>query len=127
MKMVETRVVNRDVPLTHPDFPYYAAPGQRDAAHPMSPEDFFNWYRSTLLGGYLCPPLPYDLASMDRDRRELEVLTMILAEQLYLREHGSPPERNEDLVDAGYLERLPEGYAIEELEEDARGSREPAP
>jgi len=107
-KMAETRVRDNH---THPDFPYFAAPGRRDAAHPLSSEELYAWFRSTLYGDFLCPPLPYHLSMLDQDRRALPLLAVTLAEALYLREHGVPPERNEDLVEAGYLGHLPEGYA----------------
>lgn len=42
-----------------------------------------------------------------KERKVLSDVMISLARELYIREHGEPPESNEDLV-GRYLERLPE-------------------
>lgn len=105
--MVKTQTRNNH---TFPDFPYTTPPGGLDAAHPLSTDDYHDWFRSTLYADFLCPPLGHYLENLDRDRRGLSTLVLHLAERLYTLDRGSPPERNEDLVASGYLERLPDGY-----------------
>jgi hypothetical protein len=106
-KMSESRMVGNE---SYPDFPYYVAPGKIDAAHPLSPEDLYAWYRSTLLTGYFAFPFTFQVPEYDRERSTRSTLIITFAEQLYEREYGKLPSKPEALVDAGYLKRLPSGY-----------------
>jgi hypothetical protein len=95
---------------SYPDFPYDTPPGVRDAAHPLAPEELVRWVHSSLYALSIGPPFALRLADFDRERASQAVLLVTLAEQLYLRERGTLPEEAQDLVDRGYLDRLPEGY-----------------
>lgn len=117
-KMAETRV---DGNHTYPDFPYYAAPGQVDAAHPLSNEKLYAWHQSTVYLKSLGIQLIWTLPQCDSERSGQQIMLITLAEQLYQREHGALPQAAEDLVSAGYLIDLPEGYAKDHVEpEQAR-------
>lgn len=109
-KMAETRV---DGNHSYPDFPYHAAPGQKDAAHPLSNEKLYAWHQSTLYLKNLGLRFVFFLPLCDGERTGQKIMLVTLAEQLYLRERGMLPESAEDLVTAGYLTELPEGYANE--------------
>jgi hypothetical protein len=105
-KMFQTQVRGDH---SHPDFPYYVAPGRRDAAHPVSSEALYDWYATSFAWRNLLP-VTYWMQSHDADRRALDNLVLTIADRLFLAEHGREPTRNEELVQAGYLDALPEGY-----------------
>lgn len=108
-RMVETRQLDNQ---THPDFPYYAEPGQRDPAHPLSSEQLYRWYQSTVIGRGLSPPLYHRVNGMDRERALLANLIVGLAEDVYLAEQGRPAQSVQDLVGT-VLSELPEGHFAE--------------
>jgi hypothetical protein len=105
-RMFETRMRGD---RSHPDFPYYVAPGRRDAAHPISSEALYGWYDSCL-GWRQLGPLTFWIAAHDADRRAMDALVMAVADRLFVLEQGREPRHNGELVSAGYLESLPEGY-----------------
>jgi len=51
--------------------------------------------------------------SIGRERSMFDALKVQLAEQLYLREHGKPPENLKALI-GPHLKSLPDGYAAED-------------
>jgi hypothetical protein len=104
-RMTETRVIGNE---SFPDFPYYTAPGARNRAHPLSPEDLYSWHRSTLYASRFSFPRALYISSVDSERNTHTTLIITAAEQLNLREHGKLPEKNDDLVQSGYLKTLPQ-------------------
>ncbi len=76
---------------------------------PLSPEELDAWFQSTNLARSLLPAYQSMLSFMDRDRAQLDAILVHLADVLYQREHGKPPEQFEDLV-GPYLDDLPPGY-----------------
>ncbi|CAN5690709.1 hypothetical protein BH23PLA1_BH23PLA1_05400 [soil metagenome] len=78
-------------------------------ARALPPEELDRWFRSTMLARYLLPGYQNSLSVLDRERFQIDALLVHVADQLYLREHGQPPARFEDLV-GPYLDDLPPGY-----------------
>jgi hypothetical protein len=98
-------------PYHFPDgFPYLAPAGARDRSHPLATKALLAWALSSLYASEIYVYAANDPADFDGDRRELAKLAMAVAERLYVAEHGHAPLRNADLVAAGYLDALPEGY-----------------
>ena len=90
---------------------YRVGPDVPEAARPCRPRKSSAWFDSTIPARLLVPDNQHALPSLDRDRIAFETLTIRLAEELYRREHGGFPARYPDLVDGGYLDELPPGYA----------------
>lgn len=106
-RMMETRV---DGNHSYPNFPYYVAQGQKDAAHLLSNEKIYAWHQSTVYLKHLAIRFVWSLPACDSERTGQRIMLITLAEQLYQREHGKLPESADDLLSAGYLKELPEGY-----------------
>jgi hypothetical protein len=95
---------------SYPEFPYATEPGQRDGAHPLPADKLYNWFRSSLHAMRINVPATFWFQQLDSDRRQMTDLMLTAAERLYVLEHGREPSRNHDLVTAGYLEEIPDGY-----------------
>lgn len=95
---------------SYPEFPYATTPGRRDRAHPLPAEELYGWFANSLYAPRMAVPAVHFLGVFDLDRRALEALEITIASRLFELERGREPERNRDLVTAGYLEAIPEGY-----------------
>ena len=114
-KMSETRVHGNE---SYPDFPYYAPKGLRDAAHPLSSEEMYEWFRSMVYMQSFGPGMRHTVPQLDVEAKRRDVLKLLTAEALYRREHGKDSAAPEDLIKAGYLDRLPAGYESKPAEKD---------
>jgi hypothetical protein len=83
-----------------------AAPAK---ARALTPRELARWFESeTLAQGELIHAWNHYKTARSRERAGRGDLSLLLAEQLYRREHGAPPPSTEALV-GPYLKRLPRG------------------
>ncbi|WP_435005662.1 hypothetical protein P12x_003479 [Tundrisphaera lichenicola] len=78
------------------------------AARALPPEELASWFQSSLYARHLLPSINSLDAAIARERSAQAQLLLTLANQLFAREHGHPPETLEELV-GPYLIELPEG------------------
>ena len=90
---------------------YRVGPDAPEAARALPAAQVQRWFDSTIAARLLLPGNQYALSALDRDRVTFETMIIRLAEEHYRREHGGFPGRYTDLVDGGYLDELPPGYA----------------
>ncbi len=79
------------------------------AARALPPEKLANWFGSTLDAEMALPAYRAFGKAHARERSAQDALLFTLANELYKREHGKYPEKNEELV-GPYLKALPSGY-----------------
>jgi hypothetical protein len=80
-----------------------------DSARALPPDELARWFESTLYARHLMPSFSTMDAACQRERAAQAGLLLTLANELYAREHGHPPETVEELV-GPYLKSLPEAY-----------------
>jgi hypothetical protein len=81
-----------------------------ESARILSPDEIDRWARSSIYARDWTPSFWAIDRSLARERGNQASLLLALANGLYAREHGKPPETVEELV-GPYLKALPEGYA----------------
>lgn len=81
-------------------------------ARAIQPERVIGWFRSTLYASRLTPALSPILQAIDREKTTQATLVIALANRLFEKERGKPPESYRDLV-GPYLEALPEGLILD--------------
>jgi hypothetical protein len=85
---------------------YPVAPNASDAARRMSPDRLAEWLFGTLDARLLLSHL-YWPAIRTTERREHHELVLLLAREIYKREHGAPPASDQALI-GPYLDHLPD-------------------
>ena len=86
------------------DWPAEAGPASR-----IPPDEIADWVRSTLLLRRILSNLSGFEKAERRESALRAALVVELAERLYARDHGKPPDAPEELV-GPYLSAMPEGY-----------------
>jgi hypothetical protein len=88
---------------------FAAGPEAPAAARALPPEKLAAWFASTVDAEACMPAAGSIQKAIARERSAQDALLFTLAKELYRREHGCDPEKNEDLV-GPYLKTLPEAY-----------------
>ena len=91
---------------------YDVGPSAPPAARALAGDNFDSWMHSSPFAQFAMPALSSALGMIEGDRRSVEILVVLAAEDLYEREHGKPPPSIEALV-GPYVDRIPEGYESE--------------
>ena len=76
----------------------------------LSPEELRRWYESCRLAPRLLPNFLASSGQPATDRLLLESLLILVAEEIYRREHGEAAADLDALVDAGILDSIPESF-----------------
>jgi hypothetical protein len=87
---------------------YRADSSAPPSARMLTPEQLQSWLDSTVLLHALFPAVESVRRAIDRERSGQAALVLALANALYEREHGEPPDSPEQLV-GPYLKALPPG------------------
>jgi hypothetical protein len=94
---------NQRAKIARADPPIYDSPG------PLTPEELGSWLDSSLFASRFYRAYQKYQPNIDRERPRQARLVVHLADQLYRREHGEPPDSPAALV-GPYLKELPAGY-----------------
>jgi hypothetical protein len=85
---------------------FTAGPKAPDGARKISPNDLARWLLTARDAKWLLDNWPWWTVRLS-EKRSHASLVMLLAEELFERDHGKPPPRDEDLV-GPYLDHLPD-------------------
>jgi hypothetical protein len=92
-------------------FPFYQGdPDAPASSRALSPQELGRWFGTTIYARLLLPALESARSAAGGDRGQLRTLQVILAEQLYRRDHGGAAPKSLGALVGRYVPALPEGY-----------------